>query len=305
MLTSRIPFVLTTYTTIWLYKQLFLKKNYFVYTAIGFTGWSVLLGLIVTFQKFYLKSMPEIAETEWMDIFLNQIPNYLVFFIVVTMFKYFKDNFINQYYEDQRKQLQVKTELQNLKAQISPHFLFNTMNNFYGLAVEQSKKLPELMVRLSNLLRYSLYETNSPTVPIVKEIEYLKNYIELEKIRLEETINFEFSSEINEASKIEIAPLLLFVFVENAFKHAKNVKDDHTRIKINVSIVNGTILLFEVRNNCLMSATEIDYNKSGIGLENVRKRLEVLYPNGLHDLTIKKKDGYFDVKLKIKLVSKE
>ena len=301
MLISKIPLIAIAYTTIWLYKQLFTKKKYFSYFAIGIGIWGMLLVSVVTFQKLYLKSMQDIAETEWMDLVLNQIPNYFIFFVVVTMSKYFKDNFINEYFQNQKKQLQIQTELQNLKAQISPHFLFNTMNNFYGLAVEQSKKLPELMVRLSDLLRYSLYETNAEKVPLVNEIAYLKNYIELEKIRLEDNIEYKFVSQIDDTNNSRIAPLIFVVFVENAFKHAKNVKNEPIKIKIEISISDENILLFEIKNNCLMSEHNNDYNKSGIGLENVRKRLEVLYPEKLHRLKIEKTNGEFYVQLKISL----
>jgi sensor histidine kinase YesM len=301
MLITEGAFVVLTYTTIWLYKRFCTAEKYIIYCIISLVVWAIYMFLIVQFQKFYLRDIPSVAKTEWWDIYLNSITKYLVTLIVLTMAKYFKDTIIAQHYENQRKQLQIQSELQNLKAQISPHFLFNTMNNFYGLAVEKSLKLPELMVRLSELLRYSLYETKNITVPIVKELNYLKNYIELEKIRLEDTLDFEFTTTIGEKDNREIAPLIFIVFVENAFKHAKNVENDVVRIKINTSISTEGLLLFEVRNNCLINETVIDYNTQGIGLENVRKRLAVLYPNDLHMLQVEKRDNYFHVYLQIQL----
>lgn len=301
MLITEGVFVVLTYVTIGLYKRFSTAEKYVLYGIISLVLWAIYLFLIVQFQKFYLSNIPAIAQTEWWDIYINSITKYLVTLIVLTMAKYFKDTVIAQYYENQRKQWQIQSELQNLKAQISPHFLFNTMNNFYGLAVEQSLKLPELMVRLSELLRYSLYETNNTTVPIVKEMNYLKNYIELEKIRLEDTLEFEFNTTINEGENKEIAPLIFIVFVENAFKHAKNVENDVVRIKINASISRDGVLLFDVKNNCLTNETTVDYNTNGIGLENVRKRLAVLYPNGLHQLHVEKRGNYFYVRLQIHL----
>jgi two-component system, LytTR family, sensor histidine kinase LytS len=301
MLITEGSFVVLTYATIWLYKRLCTAEKYAIYGILSLGIWAFYFFLVVQFQKFYLRNIQSVAETEWWDIYLNNMTKYVVTLIVLTMAKYFKDNVITQYYENQRKQLQIQSELQNLKAQISPHFLFNTMNNFYGLAVEQSLKLPELMVRLSELLRYSLYETKNMTVPIVKEMNYLKNYIELEKIRLEDTLDFEFNTTIDEKENREIAPLIFIVFVENAFKHAKNVETDVVRIKINTSISNEGVLLFDVKNNCLINETTIDYNTQGIGLENVRKRLAVLYPNGLHQLHVKKTGNYFYVRLQIHL----
>jgi sensor histidine kinase YesM len=299
MFITRIPFVLTTYFTIWLYRVLIPKQKYWLYALLGIITWAIFMAVVVTFQKNYLSSISEIAGTKWTDIYWNQLPNYYVYFILVTMCKYYKSNFIQQYYEREKQRLQIITELQNLKAQISPHFLFNTMNNFYGLAVEQSKKLPALMVGLSDLLRYSLYETNTPTVPLVNEIKYLKNYIELEKIRLEDTLDFEFVSEIEETSSVRVIPLLFVVFVENAFKHAKNVKDDVIRIRIHLSISSDGILLFEVNNNCLQEVYRPSDQTNGIGLENVKKRLGVLYPGNLHQLHVEKQEGYFHVQLKL------
>jgi sensor histidine kinase YesM len=294
-------FVALTYATLWLYKRFMGQKKYGLYGGLGLLLWLVYVGLVVLFQKTYLQNVPEIANLKWWNIVLDSITPYLISFVLLSMAKYFKDNYIAQYYENERKQLQIQSELQNLKAQISPHFLFNTMNNFYGLAVEKSHKLPELMVRLSNLLRYSLYETNHETVPVLNEIDYLKNYMELEKIRLEDTLDFEFNADLQYAQHFEIAPLIFIVFVENAFKHAKNVEDDVVRIKIDLTISAAGIVLFEVKNNCLTNEKTIDYNAQGIGLENARKRLNVLYPNGLHGLNVEKTGNYFAVKLRINL----
>jgi LytS/YehU family sensor histidine kinase len=301
MLITEGTFIVLTYTTIRLYKRFCTAEKYHIYFGVSLLVWAIYLFLIISFQKFYLRDIPAIAQADWGDIYLNSIMKYLITFVLSTMAKYFKDNYIAQYYENERKQFQIQSELQNLKAQISPHFLFNTMNNFYGLAVEKSHKLPELMVRLSDLLRYSLYETNNETVPILSEIAYLKNYMELEKIRLEDTLDFEFNADLQHAHHFEIAPLIFIVFVENAFKHAKNVEDDIVRIKIDLTVSEEGVVSFEVKNNCLLNEKTIDYNAHGIGLENVRKRLNVLYANGLHELNAEKTGNYFDVKLRIDL----
>lgn len=298
MLISRIPFVIAVYTTIWLYKKLIPRKSYILYAFTGIFIWSFFLFVITAFQKYHLREIAEIAETDGTDLFLNQLASYLVFFIVLTMCKQFKDNYIKNFLEKENKNLQLTSELRNLKAQIAPHFLFNTMNNFYGLAVEQSPKLPALMVGLSELLRYSLYETNNTTVPLVNEIKYLKNYAELEKIRLEDTLDFELKSEIDENCTIQIAPLLLVIFVENAFKHAKNTTDQIIRIKINIRMTENDVFLFEVKNNCNSEANKYNTEK-GIGLENARKRLEAYYPDNKHSLSVSQTDNNFAVVLKI------
>ncbi|MGL5889349.1 MAG: sensor histidine kinase, partial [Bacteroidia bacterium] len=256
MLITRIPFVICVYFTIWMYKKLIPRRAYILYGVSGIVLWSFFLFVVTVFQKTYLREIEEVAQAEGINLYLNQYAQYPVFFVIITMCKNFKDNYIKQYYERESKNLQLTTELRNLKAQIAPHFLFNTMNNFYGLAVEQSPKLPALMVELSELLRYSLYETNHATVPLVNEIKYLKNYAELEKIRLEDSLDYEFVSEIDETCDIQIIPLLLVIFVENAFKHARNVKEGIIRIKIKIRILENQVLYFEVKNNCNRKANK-------------------------------------------------
>jgi two-component system, LytTR family, sensor kinase len=301
MLVVDFTIIFIIYFTIWLFKKYFAQQRYALYFIFGLSLWLIYLVFVITMQKSHLQPIPEIARISWANLYLNNLSYYILQFILVTMAKYFKDNYFHQYYDNERLQQQMRSEIDNLKAQISPHFLFNTMNNFYGLAVEGSKKLPGLMVRLSDLLRYSLYETKNMTVPIANEIAYLKNYIELEKIRLEETLEFEFVSDIEGAEHYEIAPLLFVVFAENAFKHAKNVKDDVIKIKIHVSISDTGLLRFEIVNNYLVIDAQEGIPGKGIGLENVKKRLEVLYPNGSHELRIEKNDGYYSVNLKINL----
>jgi sensor histidine kinase YesM len=125
MLISRIPFVIAVYTTIWLYKKLIPRKSYILYAFTGIFIWSFFLFIITVFQKYHLREIAEIAETDGADLFLNQLATYLVFFIVLTMCKQFKDNYIKNFFEKENKNLQLTSELRNLKAQIAPHFLFN------------------------------------------------------------------------------------------------------------------------------------------------------------------------------------
>lgn len=297
MLATEVSLVALVYTTLWLYNS-FAKRIFF---PISLLLWIAYVVYVVSFHKYYLRALPEVAELEWWNSFLNSITKYLITFALLILAKAFKDNYIQQYFEAQQKQLQVQSELQNLKAQIAPHFLFNTMNNFYGLAVDRSDKLPELMVRLSDLLRYSLYETKSPWVSLVREIAHLQDYASLERIRLEDSLDFQFNSSVPEVSEAKIAPLLLIVFIENAFKHAKNVQNEPVRIKISIAVFEDDMLLFETTNNCLKSDSSTASPINGIGLENVRKRLQVLYPGDLHELLVQRTNDVFRVKLRINL----
>ncbi|CAL2112488.1 GHKL domain-containing protein [Tenacibaculum sp. 190130A14a] len=192
-----------------------------------------------------------------------------------------------------RRQEEKKAELHLLKAQLNPHFLFNTLNNLYGLSVIKSDKLPNLMLKLSDLLRYSLYDTSSVFVSLEKEIKYLENYISLEKIRLE---NVEIEMSIQGAiSNKKIAPMLLIVFVENAFKHLGG-KDERVEVSM---IVNENSLHFSCMNTKEnMPSENLETGKSGIGLKNAKKRLTLLYPNN-HTLTVKNKENSFLVDLKL------
>lgn len=191
-------------------------------------------------------------------------------------------------------QLQLKEqELHYLKRQIHPHFLFNTLNTIYGFALKQSKQTPGIILKLSNLLDYILYQVNKPKVSLKEEVLHIKEYIELEKIRFQDTLKVEFeSSEINEG--IQIAPMLLIPFVENAFKHG-NLKDGFLRIKISVKVNEGE-LNFCIKNTVLDN--EAINGKSGIGLENIRKRLQLNY-NDNYQLTNENKNNWYVVNLKV------
>lgn len=172
---------------------------------------------------------------------------------------------------------QKESELKHLKAQLNPHFLFNTLNNLYGLSIDQSKKLPEMMLKLSDLLRYSLYDTNQTYVPLRKELDYIGNYIELEKIRLDERtrIRFEVEGDITNQS---ISPLMLIAFIENAFKHYSSTGDENAFILINFKF-QGHLLKMTAQNSLDSAYSEKVYRgtHTGIGLNNVRQRLDLLY----------------------------
>jgi LytS/YehU family sensor histidine kinase len=299
MLIVDFTIVFVIYITSWLFSRYFIKGKYVLYYLLGLALWLLYLVFVITIQKKHLQVIPDIAKISWSYLYMNNLSYYLLQFLLVTMAKYFKTNYIYQYYENEKKQQQMRHELDNLKAQVSPHFLFNTLNNFYGLAVEQSKKLPDLMIRLSDLLRYSLYETSNNSVSIFDEMAYLNNYIELEKIRLEDTLQIEFKTDIKPNQSITIAPLILMVFVENAFKHAKNTTNNIIEVKINISITNDKQLTFLVKNNYQEQSNSA--KSGGIGLNIVKKRLQLLYPNEKHALLINTDAHYFNVELKINL----
>jgi sensor histidine kinase YesM len=189
-------------------------------------------------------------------------------------------------------------ELKLLQSQLSPHFLFNTLNNLYALSIHDATKLPPLLLKLSDLLRYTVYDTKATMVALDDEINYLKNYIDFEKIRLGERLELAANWPESLAEAPPIAPMLLIVFVENAFKHSKNTQNPTIKIAIDVQIWGKTIL-FSVQNSFDPNVTRNALEQhSGLGLENVKKRLELAYPNR-HDLSIEQKNNTFMVKLRL------
>ncbi len=192
-------------------------------------------------------------------------------------------------------QLQIKEqELHYLKMQIHPHFLFNTLNTIYGFALKQSKETPDIILKLSNLLDYILYQINKPCVSLKQEVTHIREYIELEKIRFRDSLLVEFHANDFSAG-IEIAPMLLIPFVENAFKHGSR-KEGVLEIFININVENDE-MVFSIRNSYKPEKQE--KKKTGIGLENIRKRLDLHY-EGKYELNYQKSAEWFDVSLRIK-----
>ncbi len=200
--------------------------------------------------------------------------------------------------EKEKNQLELKfkeVQLQLLKEQIHPHFIFNMMNNLYALVNESAALSREVIVRLSDLLEYMLYECNTETVEVSKEINYINNYIELEKIRHDDSFNVKTDFPEN-VSGIMIAPLVLFPFVENAFKHGlKQTNNDFITMQLSIT---SPKIEFNVKNyKHDVTVTEDKTKKSkGLGLKNVQERLYLLYRNR-YDLHISTENNIFDVNL--------
>jgi hypothetical protein len=190
-------------------------------------------------------------------------------------------------------QLQIKDqELRFLKMQIHPHFLFNTLNTIYGYALKKKDEAPEMILKLSNLLDYILYQIEKPQVLLKDEINHLLDYISLEKMRFHDTLKVESTIEIaNETA--QIAPMLLIPFVENAFKHG-NILNGFLNVTIYVKVEND-VLVFRIKN----SAIKESKIKKGIGLENIVKRLDLLYSKS-YTLNTSYSENYFLVELTIR-----
>lgn len=184
-----------------------------------------------------------------------------------------------------------KQELEFLKSQLHPHFLFNSLNTIYSLALTKSKETPETILKLSGLLDYILYQVQQPTVAIDKEIEHISTYIDLEKTRFEDSLKVNFEVNLDHED-YEIAPMLLMPFVENAFKHGKVISVAQV-VEAKLSVTKD-LLAFTIQNSCADKVYE-----PGLGLQNIQKRLAMLYPKR-HKLNISQEAGMFKVNLEIR-----
>jgi hypothetical protein len=191
-----------------------------------------------------------------------------------------------------------EAELNLLKAQIHPHFLFNTLNNLYGLTLEKSELAPDLVLRISDMLDYMLYKCNQPKVDLQNELKHLQNYIEIEQLRYGERLKMDISYS-GEAGNLQIAPMLLLPFVENAFKHGVSKQISQPYIRMNISIQDLQLQLFLENSFNGAVQKEEDYSK-GIGLKNVKKRLEMLYPEK-YSLSVSNEETIFRVDFSILL----
>lgn len=197
--------------------------------------------------------------------------------------------------QEKMEREKLNAELALLKNQISPHFFFNTLNNIYSLVSINPEDAQKAIHKLSKLMRYLLYESEHGNTKLSREIEFMTNYIDLMKLRLNEKILF--TVEFNLKDDISVPPLLFIPFIENAFKHGISYREK-SFISVNLSAGADSVSFRCV--NSLVKGSEKDSSYSGIGLENVRKRLALLFP-GKHELKIKKSDGEFEVLLKISL----
>ncbi|WP_428660166.1 sensor histidine kinase [Runella sp.] len=254
----------------------------------------VIIGLVIALAAIQFQHARIFRSLFW-------IPVALIGFILGVLIKIVRINVSYQLREAQTTAAQSKSELQLLQSQLSPHFLFNTLNNLYGLSITQHEKIPPLLLKLADLLRYSVYDAKEVFVSLNDELAYINNYIDFEKIRIGERLLLRTAIEPLPKPDIKIAPMLLIVFIENAFKHSKNTADETVFVEITLKTWADSIL-FSVKNS-YGPAQEVENTRekhSGFGLTSVKKRLELLYPNE-HDLKIEEKDSFYHVMLQLKM----
>jgi len=230
------------------------------------------------------------------NFFTSGPPVTCALFLTIKMLK-------NYYYKVEEKKALTKenanAEMQLLKAQVHPHFLFNTLNNIYSFALSKSPKTGSLVLKLSDTLRYMIYECEEPLVPLEDELKMINDYIGLEKVRYGNKLKIE-TYIYGEAGNKRITPLLLIPFLENSFKHGASKILNHPWIKMRVQIENDH-LYFELENSKPLNENNPP-KKNGIGLKNVQKRLMLLYPQQ-HQLKVESGDGTFSVNMEVPLIA--
>jgi sensor histidine kinase YesM len=197
----------------------------------------------------------------------------------------------------QTEKEKLSAQLSSLKSQINPHFLFNTLNSIYATAIDESPQTADMVDKLSEIMRYTMRDTQKDVVLLDEELNYIGNYVELQNIRLDESVWLEYHVE-GEPGHLEIAPMLLIPFIENAFKHGVNSEQDsHVEIIININNTELHLVVINNKVNIQLDTSE----QSGLGIANTKRRLELIYPDK-HLLTIIENEKEFRVSLHINLV---
>ena len=302
-----VTMVTTYFVVYYLIPQYLLSKKYWlfilycIYTLIIST-YLILITIfasLIFLSNLNIQQMPPMSKNYVFVLILVYLVVLIVSFVNLLNHN-FKTESENKELQNKilETQLQIKDqELQYLKKQIHPHFLFNTLNTIYGFALKQSKKTPEIILKLSNLLDYILYQINKPKVTLNEEVSHIKEYLELEKIRFQDTLIVTFISD-KLPDEIEIAPMLLIPFVENAFKHG-SIIDGFLRVDIEIKIWSEN-LSFRIRNSVIKDGSES--NHTGIGIVNIKKRLDLLY-HGNHKLKLDQNDDWFEAQLSISKIN--
>ena len=259
----------------------------------------LVIATVIVVEEFVLEKIyfPNSRGKHFPGVFYSLL-DVLPIITILTGFKFAWDALGKQREVDELKAAIKESELQFLKSQINPHFLFNNLNNLYSYAIEKSPKTPAIILELSSVLRYMLYECKEKYVLLSKEIKQLENFTRLSELQIEErgTVNFK-AEDIQ--SGYQIAPLILIVFIENAFKHSQASQSENIFIDIEIKMREAGGLEFICKNN-FQPTTNTESLTKGIGLENVKKRLQLLYP-GAHELNILEKENRYEVYLTMQL----
>ena len=279
----------------------FIKRRYLYYTASVLALCGIYFFINIMLSPVYEKLVEMVTlETPSFHIATGKafiFIRFFVFFITLAasgMYGYSIQNAKRELVLKEMEKQQMESNLQLLKSQLSPHFLFNAMNSLYSLSLKKSEELPNAILTFSDLLRYNTYDSAADYVNVEKEMEYLHNYIKIQKLRVAEGSTISFSEEIDGNASVKIAPMILVPFVENAFKHGRSAEGT-VDIAIRICVTASEIDFF-ISNKIFASGTK-DF-AHGIGIQNVKTRLQLIY-GPKHHLEIQEMETEYKVALKI------
>jgi LytS/YehU family sensor histidine kinase len=296
-------FVLFTYFAVYYLVPTFLLNGKFFYFFLSlFVTSCASAGLRILVSKYiyYTLFIPKVLyPKEWIstDIFILNLIWILIPAILFSMFKYYRNWTVSQTLANENERKRLATELQVLKAQLNPHFLFNTFNNLYVLALQKSDKTAVVISKMSDLFHYILYECNAVEVPLFKEIKLIEDFIQLEEIRYSDRLSIVFEKEIDYPN-CPIPPMLLYTFVENCFKHGSSPDPDNPWIKLLIRVRSNSFE-FEASNSIPERNCKGKEIVGGVGLTNIKRRLELIYPKAF-ELEIRKENCQFHIRLVIR-----
>jgi sensor histidine kinase YesM len=281
---------------LWLIPTFFSKRRFFLFIILQLGN--ILLFILLNYYATYFFEGG--GHPNFLAEFIAEFILVMIFLIVSTLLKFMRDSIALHDVELKMKDVEkqkVEAELRVLKAQVNPHFFFNTLNSLYSLSLDKSDKTPEMILKLSELMRHVIYESKDEQVSIGRQIEFFESYVFLEKHRMDEALDLKFEIK-GTRFEMKVAPLLFIVFIENAFKHGSRSRESKPYIHIGFDISQADQVIFTVQNS--VDSLSGSGSQGGFGLENVRKRLNLLYP-GRHLLNIRREETYYRVELTISI----
>ncbi|MHC1737478.1 MAG: sensor histidine kinase [Ignavibacteriaceae bacterium] len=303
-----VPIAASYFANYYLVPEFLLKKKYIKFTIFCILSLVFFVLAIKSLYYFYIAKTffpPASAKSYYSVSFFY--PTYLIsiafslctIVFIVGFIKLVKQWFVTQQITQKLEKEKLEADLKFLRSQMNPHFLFNVLNNIYALALKKSDRTAEMILRLSSMLDYLLYETSSAFIPVEKELKLINDYIELEKLRYGSRLNMEITIE-GELETVLIAPLVIFPFIENSFKHGASNELTKPWIKVHLRIQVNKIELSVSNSKSEKGIETKGAHSEGIGIKNVQRRLELIYPSK-HSIEILDENNVFSVNLVINL----
>ena len=287
------------FNILYLIPQFLYKKKYISFSILFLSGIGITALLRVPLAAFLNQHYFLVGKQQpgFEELFITSFVNIFIWVVCIVAGKLVIDRFRFQQYIDEMAAQKEQAELDFLNAQFNPHFLFNSINSIYGQIDKHNTTARNMLLAFSDMLRYQLYECNNTSINIDKEINYIKNYVALQKLRMEENLSINLTIAEN-VKGFSIAPLLFIAFIENSFKYVGNNEQDENKIDIRFCIDKDTLIF-----KCYNTKDESNQNNiehKGIGITNAKRRLALLYPSK-HQLDIADTKTYYEVILKLQV----